>query len=150
MKQFYKSKSLLRLSFLFIILFSVISVVNSCKDDDEDQYTDHIVKLEAKITTGGPPSTPPGSPTGDFKAVATQIGTAPTTTFNPTGITWSTGDIFVNSSQSQVSIAANAVLPYADSELTVNIYVDGEIAKTKKVVGSGEVNVSTFYSFLEL
>jgi hypothetical protein len=150
MKQFYKSKSLLRLSFLFIVLFSVISVVNSCKSDDENEYTDHIVKLEAKIITNGPPSPPAGSPTGDFKTVVTQIGTAPTTTFNPTGTTWSTGDMFVNSSQSQLNLAANAVLPYSDSELVVNIYVDGEIAKTNKVVGSGEVNVATFYSFLEL
>ncbi|MFY7816194.1 MAG: hypothetical protein ACOVRK_13515 [Chryseobacterium taeanense] len=150
MKQFYKSKSLLRLSFLFAVLFSVISVLNSCKDDNEDEFTDHIVKLEAKIITNGPQSPPSGSPVGDFKAVVMQIGTAPTTTFNPTGLTWSTGDIFVNSSQSQLNLAAIADLPYSDSELIVNIYVDGELAKTSKVTGSGEQNTSTFYSFLEL
>ncbi|WPO83739.1 hypothetical protein SD427_05255 [Chryseobacterium sp. JJR-5R] len=151
MKQFYKSKSLLRLSFLFAVLFSVLSVFNSCKDDDdEDEFTDHIVKLEARIITNGPQSPPTGSPTGNFKTVVTQIGTSPSTTFNPTGITWSTGDIFVNSSQSQLNLAANAVLPYSDSELIVNIWVDGEIVKTKKAVGVGEKNVSTFYSFLEL
>lgn len=150
MKQFYKSKNLLKLSFLFAVLFSVISVLNSCKDDDDDEYTDHIVKLEAKIITNGPQSPPSGSPVGEFKTVVTQIGTAPTTTFNPTGLTWSTGDIFVNSSQSQLNLAANADLPYSDSELIVNIYVDGELAKTNKVTGSGVQNTSTFYSFLEL
>jgi hypothetical protein len=150
MKQFYKSKSLLRLSFLFAVLFSVISVLNSCKDDDEDEFTDHIVKLEAKIITNGPQSPPLGSPVGEFKTVVMQIGTSPTTTFNPTGLTWSTGDIFVNSSQSQLNLAANADLPYADSELIVNIYVDGELVKTNKAVGSGEQNTATFYSFLGL
>ena len=39
MKQFYNSKSLLRLSFLFVLLFSVITVVNSCKKDEfESEY----------------------------------------------------------------------------------------------------------------
>jgi hypothetical protein len=151
MKQFYKSKSLLRLSFLFAVLFSVISVVNSCKDDDdEEQFTDHIVMFEAKINTKGPQSPPSGSPTGNFKTVVTQIGTSPSTTFNPTGTTWTSGEQFVNSSQAQLNLAANAILPYSDSELIINIWVDGEIAKTKKVVGSGEKSLSTFYSFLEL
>ncbi|MFN4365309.1 MULTISPECIES: hypothetical protein [Chryseobacterium] len=150
MKQFYKSKSLLRLSFLFAVLFSVISVLNSCKDDDEDEFTDHIIKFEAKIITNGPTPAPNPPVTGSFKAVVTQIGTSPSTTFNPTGVTWTSGDQFVSSSQSQLNLAANAVLPYSDSELIVNIYVDGELAKTKKVVGSGEKNASTYYSFLEL
>ncbi|SHF00574.1 hypothetical protein [Chryseobacterium takakiae] len=150
MKQFYKSKSLLKLSFLFAVLFSVISVLNSCKDDDEDEFTDHIIQLEAKINIKGPTPPPTTPPTVNFKAVVTQIGTSPQTTFNPTGLVWSSGDQFVSSSQSQVSIAANAVLPYADSELIVNIYVDGELAKTEKVIGSGEKNASTYYSFLEL
>lgn len=150
MKQFYKSKSLLRLSFLFTVLFSVISVFNSCKEDDDKEFTDHIIKFEAKIITNGPTPAPNPPVTGSFKAVVTQIGTSPSTTFNPTGTTWTSGDQFVSSSQSQLNLAANAVLPYADSELIVNIYVDGELAKTKKVVGSGEKNASTYYSFLEL
>jgi hypothetical protein len=151
MKQFYKSKSLLKLSFLFAVLFSVISVLNSCNnDDDDEEFTDHIVQFEAKIITNGPTPAPTPPVTGNFKAVVTQIGTSPSTTFNPTGTTWSSGDQFVSSSQSQLNLAANAVLPYADSELIVNIYVDGELAKTEKVVGSGEKNASTYYSFLEL
>ncbi|WP_027387743.1 hypothetical protein [Chryseobacterium gregarium] len=151
MKQFYKSKSLFRLSLLFAVLFSVISVVNSCKDDDDDEeFTDHIVMFEAKINTKGPQPAPTPPVNGTFKTVVTQIGTAPNTTFNPTGTTWTSGEQFVNSSQSQLNFAANAVLPYSDSELIINIWVDGEIAKTKKVVGVGEKNASVFYSFLEL
>jgi hypothetical protein len=150
MKQFYKSKSLLKLSFLFAVLFSVISVLNSCKEDDDEEFTDHIIKFEAKIIVNGPSTPPTSPPAANFKTVVTQIGTSPSTTFNPTGITWTSGDQFVSSSQSQLNLAANAVLPYADSELIVNIYVDGELAKTKKAVGSGEKNASTYYSFLEL
>ncbi|MCF2219885.1 MULTISPECIES: hypothetical protein [Chryseobacterium] len=150
MKQFYKSKSLLRLSFLFAVLFSAILVVNSCKKDDEDGFTDHIIQFEAKINTKGP--NPPANPpvTGTFKTVVTQIGTGQSTTFNPTGTTWSSGEQFVSSSQAQLNLAANAVLPYSDSELIINIYVDGEVAKTKKVVGSGTQSASLSYSFLEL
>ncbi|GEN77632.1 hypothetical protein [Chryseobacterium hagamense] len=150
MKQFYKSKSLLRLSFLFAVLFSVIFVVNSCKKDDDDGYTDHIIQFEAKINTKGP--NPPANPpvVGVFKTVVTQIGTGQSTTFNPTGTTWSSGDMYVSSSQSQLNLAANATLPYSDSELIVTIYVDGEVAKTQKVVGTGDKSAAVFYSFLEL
>ncbi len=149
MKQFYKSKSLLRLSFLFAVLFSVIFVVNSCKKDDDNGYTDHIIKFEAKINTNGPP--PTSTPVlGVFKTVVTQIGTGQSTTFNPTGTTWSSGDMYVSSSQAQLNLAANATLPYSDSELIVTIYVDGEVAKTQKVVGTGDKSAAVFYSFLEL
>ena len=151
MKQFYKSKSLLRLSFLFVVLFSVISVTNSCKDDDDDnEYTDHIVQFEAKIITNGP--TPPPSPpvNGTFKTVVTQIGTGQSTTFNPTGTIWSNGEQFISSSQSQLNLAANAVLPYSDSKLIVNIWVDGEVAKTDTVTGLGEKSAAVAHSFLEL
>ncbi|MGL6126118.1 MAG: hypothetical protein ACRC05_03305, partial [Chryseobacterium artocarpi] len=54
MKQFYNSKSLLRLSFLFVLLFSAITVLNSCKkDDDEEEFQDHMVQFEVKTTSGG-------------------------------------------------------------------------------------------------
>jgi hypothetical protein len=146
MKQFYKSKSLLRLSFLFAVLFSVISVVNSCKDDDDDEFTDHIVQFEAKINNGT------GTGTGAFQAVVTQVGTAQATTFNPTGFTWTSGEQFISSSQSQLNLSANAVLPNTDSKLTVNIWIDGEIAKTMTVNGNGSnvVSVAVTHSFLEL
>lgn len=151
MKQFYKSKSLFRLSFLLAVLFSVISVVNSCKDKDEDEeYVDHIVMFEAKINTKGPTSAPTPPVNGTFKTVVTQVGTNPVTTFNPTGTTWSSGEQFVNSSLSQLNLAANAVLPYSDSELIINIWVDGEIVKTKKVIGVGEKSASIYYSFVGL
>ncbi|WP_415326198.1 hypothetical protein [Chryseobacterium sp. MMS23-Vi53] len=150
MKQFYKSKSLLRLSFLFAVLFSVIFVLNSCKKDDDDEFEDHIVQFEAKIVTNGP--TPPPTPpvTGTFSTVVTQIGTGQSTTFNPTGTTWTSGEQFVSSSQSQLNLAANANLPYADSKLIVSIWVDGEVAKSDTVVGSGPKNAAVMHSFLEL
>ncbi|SHH62515.1 hypothetical protein [Chryseobacterium oranimense] len=140
MKQFYKSKSLLRLSFLFVLLFSVITVVNSCKkDDDEDEFTDHVVQFEVKTTTGGV-----------IRAIVTQVGTTKTDIFDPVGTTWASGEFFVNSSQAQLNLDAKADLPDADSELVVNLWIDGEIVRTKKMVGAGPLVASIDYSFLEL
>ncbi|SEW47505.1 hypothetical protein SAMN05421841_3540 [Chryseobacterium wanjuense] len=143
MKQFYKS-NLLRLSFLFAVLFSVISVVNSCKDDDKDEYEDHIIQFESKIVNGT------GSGTGTFKTIVTQVGTSQNTIFDPTGTNWASGEQFVSSSQSQLNLAANAVLPNADSKLIVNIWVDGEVAKSDTVIGSGTKSAAVAHSFLEL
>ncbi|KFF26969.1 hypothetical protein [Chryseobacterium vrystaatense] len=139
MKQFYKSKSLLRLSFLFVLLFSVITVVNSCKKDDDDEYTDHVVQFEVKTTTGGV-----------IRAIVTQVGTVKTDIFDPVGTTWGSGEFFVNSSQAQLNLAAKADLPDANSELIVNLWIDGEIVRTKKMVGAGPLVASVNYSFLEL
>ncbi|KMQ60722.1 hypothetical protein ACM40_13295 [Chryseobacterium sp. BLS98] len=140
MKQFYKSKSLLRLSFLFVLLFSVITVVNSCKkDDDEDEFTDHVVQFEVKTTTGGV-----------IRAIVTQVGTTKTDIFDPVGTTWASGEFFVNSSQAQLNLDAKADLPDATSELVVNLWIDGEIVRTKKMVGAGPLVASIDYSFLEL
>lgn len=140
MKQFYKSKSLLRLSFLFVLLFSVITVVNSCKkDDDDEEFTDHVVQFEVKTTTGGV-----------IKAIVTQVGTSKTDIFDPTGTTWTSGEFFVNSSQAQLNLDAKADLPDADSELVVNLWIDGEIVRTQKKKGAGPLVASIDYSFLEL
>ncbi|NML71556.1 hypothetical protein HHL23_17365 [Chryseobacterium sp. RP-3-3] len=141
MKQFYKSKSLLRLSFLFVLLFSVLTVVNSCKkdNDDDEEFTDHVVQFEVKTTTGGV-----------IRAIVTQVGTVKTDIFDPVGTTWASGEFFVNSSQAQLNLDAKADLPSADSELVINLRIDGEIVRTKKMVGAGPVVASIDYSFLEL
>ncbi len=52
MKQIYKSKKLHRLSFLVVALFSVVSVMNSCKEDDEDEFQDYLVQFEVKAVKG--------------------------------------------------------------------------------------------------
>jgi hypothetical protein len=140
MKQFYKSKSLLRLSFLFVLLFSVITVVNSCKkDNDDEEFTDHVVQFEVKTTTGGV-----------IRAIVTQVGTVKTDIFDPVGTTWASGEFFVNSSQAQLNLDAKADLPDADSELVINLWIDGEIVRTDKKVGAGPLVASIDYSFLEL
>lgn len=143
MKQFYKAKSLLKLSFLFVALFSVMSLMNSCKDDDEKEFTDHIVQFEVV-----------GTEYVVIKAIVTQVGTSQNQIFGtdaqPIPREWKSEEFFVNSSQSQINLDANAVLPNPDSELTVNLWVDGELVKTKKVVGSGTKSASIDYSFLEL
>jgi len=139
MKQFYKSKSLLRLSFLFVLLFSVITVVTSCKKDDDDEFQDHVVQFEVKTTTGGV-----------IKTIVTQVGTNKNDIFDPVGTTWKSDEFFVNSSQAQLNLDANAVLPETDSELTINLWIDGEIVRTDKKTGKGELVASIDYSFLEL
>ncbi|MDC8107053.1 hypothetical protein MTQ00_21430 [Chryseobacterium sp. B21-037] len=89
MKQFYKSKSLLRLSFLFIVLFSVISILNSCKkDDDDEDFKDHIVQFEVKGSTGV-----------ISKTIVTQVGTTVNnmynTTLTPITLPWSSGEFLL-------------------------------------------------------
>lgn len=142
MKQFYNSKSLLRLSFLFVLLFSAITVFNSCKKDDDDEFQDHVVQFEAKTTTGG-----------ELIAVVTQVGTVQNTILSnpvtPLKSAWNSGEFFVNSSQAQLNLDARAKLPEDTSELTINLYVDGEVVRTAKVVGKGEKSVSLDFSFLE-
>ncbi len=142
MKQFYNSKSLLRLSFLFVLLFSVITVVSSCKKDDDDDFQDHVVQFEVKTTAGGV-----------IKSVVTQVGTTQNTIFNtpqtPLTSPWTSGEFFVNSSQAQLNLDANAILPEDDSELTINLWIDGEVARTVTKKGKGELVASIDYSFLE-
>ena len=147
MKQFYKSKNLLRLSFLATILFSTATVFNSCKDDDEDEFQDHLVQFEAKIVNGGTAPTPPVS---TFKTIITQVGTKQEQLFDSPGLLWTSGEFFVNSSQSQLNFAANANLLNADSKLIVTIYIDGEVAETDTIQGSGTKEVAVAHSFLEL
>ncbi len=141
MKQFYKSKNLSKLSFLFIVLFSVVSVAHSCKDDDdEDEFQDHIVKFEVKGTTGV-----------EFKTIVTQVGTSQNQIFDQPGISWNSGEMFVNSSQSQLNLSANALLPDANAKLILNIWVDGEVAETDTIKNlSGIQSSSIAHSFLEL
>ncbi len=56
----------------------------------------------------------------------------------------------MNSSQSQLNLDANALLPNADSKLIVTLYVDGVVAKSDTAIGSGTKDASIDYSFLEL
>ena len=147
MKQFYKSKNLLRLSFLATILFSTATVFNSCKDDEEDEFQDHLVQFEAKIVNGGTAPTPPIS---TFKTIITQVGTKQEQLFDSPGLLWTSGEFFVNSSQSQLNFAANANLLNTDSKLIVSIYIDGEVAETDTIEGSGTKQVAVAHSFLEL
>ncbi len=151
MKQFYNSKSLRRLSFLFVALFSITTVMNSCKKDDDDEDKQHIVQFETKIVTGGPTPAPTPPVTGKFNAIATQVGTGAETNYTATGISWKSNEFFVNESQSQLRVAASADLPYADSKLIVLMWIDSEIAKADTVVGKGTNKVaSVTHSFLEL
>lgn len=147
MKQFYKSKNLLRLSFLAVLLLSVASVFNSCKDDDEDEFQDHLVQFEAKIVPGTPAPTPP---IHIFKTIVTQVGIKQETLFDTPGVLWTSGEFFVNSSQSQLNFSANAELPNADSKLIISIYIDGEVAETDTIGGTGTQQLSLAHSFLEL
>jgi len=144
MKQIYRSKKLHRLSFLVVALFSVVSLMNSCKDDEEDEFQDHLVQFEVKAVKG----TGTGDPV--LKTIVTQVGVSQNTTFDPPGITWKSDEFFVNSSQSQLNLDANALLPNANSQLIVTLYVDGVVAKSDTATGSGTQDASIDYSFLEL
>jgi len=120
----------------------VITVVNSCKKDDDDEFQDHVVQFEVKTTAGG-----------DIISIVTQVGTAQNTIYNtlqsPVTSPWTSGEFFVNSSQAQLNLDANASMPDDDSELTINLYIDGEVARTVTKKGKGVLVASIDYSFLE-
>ncbi|KQS91826.1 hypothetical protein [Chryseobacterium sp. Leaf394] len=151
MKHFYTSKSLLKFSFLFLFVLSVFSLTTSCKnDDDDEEFTDHLVQFQVRGVKGGAPA---GTEKVVIKTIVTQVGTVQDTKFDPVQpgvLNWASEEFFVNSSQAQLNLDANAILPNGDSELIVTIMVDGEVAVTKKVVGSGTQSVSVDFSFLEL
>ncbi len=144
MKQIYKSKSLRRLSFLVVALFSVVTVMNSCKDDDEDEFQERLVKFEAKLVKGT------GTAVPTFKTIITQVGVSPNTIFNFPGTLWSSDEFFVNSSQAQLNLDANAELTNPDSKLIVTLYIDGVVAKSDTATGAGTKDASIDFSFLEL
>ncbi|KMQ69463.1 hypothetical protein ACM39_04070 [Chryseobacterium sp. FH2] len=151
MKQFYNLKSLLRLSFLFVVLLSITSAVQSCKKDDDDDDAQHLVQFESKIITNGPTPAPTPPVIGSFNAIATQVGTAAETNYTAMGIAWKSDEFFVNESQAQLRVAASANLPYTDSKLIVTMWIDGEIAESDTVVGKGtNIVASVTHSFLEL
>lgn len=151
MKHFYTSKSLLKFSFLFLLVLSVFSLTTSCKNDDDDEgFTDHLVRFEVVGVRGGAVGS---TAKVQLKTIVTQVGTSQNTMFDPVKPdveTWSSQEMFVNSSQAQLNLDANAICPNGDSKLTVNIYVDGEVAATNTVIGSGNKTVSVDFSFLEL
>jgi len=144
MKQIYKSKSLHRLSLMVVALFSVVSVMNSCKDDDEEEFQDHLVQFEAKLVKGT------GTAVPVFKTIVTQVGVSQNTNFDTPGLVWASDEFFVNSSQSQLNLDANALLTNADSQLIVTLYIDGQVAKSDTATGVGTKDASIDYSFLEL
>ncbi|CAD7812261.1 hypothetical protein CHRY9390_02487 [Chryseobacterium aquaeductus] len=144
MKQIYKSTSLHRLSFLVVALISMVSFTNSCKEDDEDEFQERLVQFEAKLVKGT------GTAVPVFKTIVTQVGTSQNTIFDSPGTVWASDEFFVNSSQSQLNLDANAVLPNPDSQLIVTLYIDGEVAKSDTATGTGTKDASIDYSFLEL
>jgi hypothetical protein len=59
-----------------------------------------LFNLKQKITPGG--TTPPTAPIHIFKTIVTQVGTNQQTLYDTEGLTWTSGEFFVNSSQSQL------------------------------------------------
>ena len=142
MNNFYTSKKLLRITFLLALLFSVTSIFNSCKDDEEE-YKDYLAQFEVKVTTGM-----------TIDMVSTQVGAGTASTYFPPATTtwtiWKSDEFFVNSSQSALFLNAKAVGINADSELTVTIYIDGVPKRTKTYEGAGEHLAQINYHFLDL
>ena len=87
--------------------------------------------MEVKTTAGG-----------NIISVVTQVGTAQNTIYNtpqsPVTSPWTSGEFFCEFQlRHSFNLDANASMPDDNSELTINLYIDGEIARTVKKKGKG-------------
>lgn len=139
MKNLYFLSNKLKLNLLAIALCSSFAVLSSCKDDEESPFEDVTVQFAVAYT-----------PDVTLKAVITQVGVEQSQNFDVAANTiFISTPRIVNTSAGALHIASTATGTDIDSEMIVNILVNGQIKATDTVRGVGNLVAKTQYNFIE-
>ncbi len=120
------SRKFLAFSLALVFSVSIFSTVTSCKDREEDPNESVNVQFQVKYSTGV-----------NVDAIITQVGTVQSTQFNipSTPTTWNSEPQIVHTSKGAVHLSAIGDGVDSDSELIVNIMINGEMKATDTAKG---------------
>lgn len=119
----------IKLGVLFAVIFSFL--MTSCRKDDEETYEDLAVQFKVIATENV-----------NVKSAIVQIGADQTIDYTVEGQSWTSESQIINTSSKYVRLGATADAFDQDSELIVQIWVDGAIKEADTVsVTAGSANL---------
>lgn len=119
----------IKLGVLFAVVFSFL--MTSCRKDDEETYEDLAVQFKVIATDSV-----------NVKSAIVQIGADQTIDYTVEGQSWTSESQIINTSSKYVRLGATADAFDQDSELIVQIWVDGAIKEADTVsVTAGSANL---------
>lgn len=119
----------IKLGVLFAVVFSFL--MTSCRKDDEETYEDLAVQFKVIATENV-----------NVKSAIVQIGADQTIDYTVEGQSWTSESQIINTSSKYVRLGATADAFDQDSELIVQIWVDGAIKEADTVsVTTGSANL---------
>jgi hypothetical protein len=137
MKKLYFLPNLLKFSFIALLLTSTLFVFSSCKDEAVDPFEDVTIQFKVIAT-----------PSVVMKAIVTQVGVDQNQNLNVMSNTYTSVPQIVNTSIGALHLASTATGTAADSKLTIQILVNGQVRAEKIVEGSTELVANTSYTFI--
>lgn len=129
----------IKLGVLFAVVFSFL--MTSCRKDDEETYEDLAVQFKVIATENV-----------HVKSTVVQIGADQTIDYTIEGQSWTSESQVINTSSKYVRLGATADVFNQDSELIVQIWVDGAIKEADTVsvtAGSPNLVAKTTLNFNE-
>lgn len=109
-------------------LVLVATLVTGCRKEDSatsENYQDVSVEYAVSVSSGSM-----------IKAVITQVGTAQTTTYNPTATDWKSPPTVVNTRNGAVYLSATGMGKDANASMTLTIKINGVVTDAKIVSGT--------------
>ncbi len=136
MKKRYFSSQIMR-NALFLVLGVTFfgTALTSCKDDEVDPYQDVTVQFKVSANTDV-----------EIKSVVAQVGTQQSTNFVVPGTSWQSAPQVVNTKVGAVHLASTADGIDPQSELIVQILVNGNIKAADTAKGVA-LMAKTMYDF---
>lgn len=131
----------IKLGVFFAVIFSFL--MTSCSSDDDNVIADRDLAVQFKVMA---------TEQVNVKSAIVQIGPNQTIDYNVEGQSWASESQIINTSSKYIRLASTADIHDQDSELMVQILVDGKIlaADTVKVTpGSTNMVAKTALNFNE-